>query len=54
MWSPSKFIKMYQLFPGSEIQDSSVADPDPVFCAFFTLIINMMAWNFGYEYVVAK
>jgi hypothetical protein len=54
MWSPSKFLKMYHQYPGSGIRGSSVADPDPAFGAFFTLLITVMAWSFGYEYVVAK
>ncbi len=54
MWSPSKFIKMYHQYSGSGIRDSSVADPDPGFSAFFALLITVMAWSFGYEYVVAK
>jgi hypothetical protein len=36
------------------IRDSSVADPDPGFGAFFALLITVIAWIFGYEYVVAK
>jgi hypothetical protein len=54
MRSPSKFIKIYHQYPGSRIRDSSVADPDPGFGAFFALLITVMAWSFGYEYVVAK
>jgi hypothetical protein len=56
MWSPSKFIKMYHQYPGSGsgIRNSSVVDPDPGFIAFFALLITVMAWSFGYEYVVAK
>jgi hypothetical protein len=54
MWSPSKFIKMYHQCCGSRIRNSSVADPDPGFGAFFALLITVMAWSFGYEYVVAK
>ncbi len=59
MWSPSKFIKMYPQYPGSgipvfRIRDSSVPDPDPRFSVFFALLITVMAWSFGYEYVVAK
>jgi hypothetical protein len=54
MWSPSKFFKMYHQYPGSGIRDSSVADSDPGFGAFFALLITVMAWSFGYEYVVAK
>jgi hypothetical protein len=38
----------------SRIRDSGVADPDPAFGAFFALLITVMAWSFGYEYVVAK
>ncbi len=57
MWSPSKFIKMNHQYPGSGVWDSSVADADPGFSAFFALLtvpITVMAWSFGYEYVVAK
>ncbi len=54
MWSPSKFIKMYHQCCRSRIRVSSVADPDPGFSAFFALLITVMAWSFGYEYVVAK
>jgi hypothetical protein len=54
MWSPSKFIKIYHQCGGSRIWDSSVADPDLGFSAFFALLITVMAWSFGYEYVVAK
>jgi hypothetical protein len=28
--------------------------PDPGFVAFFALLITVMAWSFGYEYVVAN
>jgi hypothetical protein len=28
--------------------------PDLGFGAFFALLITVMAWSFGYEYVVAK
>jgi hypothetical protein len=52
MWSPSKFIKLYHQYPGSRIRYSSVADPG--FGAFFALLITVMAWSFGSEYVVAK
>jgi hypothetical protein len=54
MWSPSKFIKMYRQCCGSGIRKSSVAEQDPEFGAFFALLITVMAWSFGYEYVVAK
>jgi hypothetical protein len=40
--------------PGSGIRDSSVAYLDPGFSAFFALLLTVMAWSFGYEYVVAK
>jgi hypothetical protein len=49
MWSPSKFIKKYRQCCGSRIRD-----PDLGFGAFFALLITVMAWSFGYEYVVAK
>jgi hypothetical protein len=52
---------MYHLYPGSgipvlriRIWDSSAADPDLGFSAFFALLITGMAWSCGYEYVVAK
>jgi hypothetical protein len=28
-----------------------IRDPDLVFGAFFALLITMMAWSFGYEYL---
>jgi hypothetical protein len=54
MLLPSKFINLYHQYPQSGIRDSNVADPDPGFRAFFALLITVMAWSFGYEYVVAK
>jgi hypothetical protein len=45
---------MYRQCCGSGIRNSSVAEQDPGFGAFFALLITVMAWSFGYEYVVAK
>jgi hypothetical protein len=45
---------MYRQCCGSGIRNSSVAEQAPGFGAFFALLITVMAWSFGYEYVVVK